>query len=300
MSETQGVSNRGQQPDGPDLQGPDLHGRVAVITGGASGIGLGMARAFAGTGMKLVLADLDDAARDAAVDAFRAAGTDAVGMRCDVSVHAQVQDLAKLATDTFGGVHVLCNNAGVGIPTATHPMKIADWRWIIDVDLYGPIHGVEVFLPIMEAQGEGHINSTSSMAGLFAGGFMGAYNVAKHGVVALMATLARDLAGRRSPVTASVLCPGPINTNISRHSVAYRPGRSKPAADGASAGQAAAGIQKMLEEQGMHPDEVGTLVLDAIRHRQFWILTHPGMAKIVTKQAAALAADGSLSGMPRV
>ena len=300
MSETQGVSTRGQQPDGPDLQGPDLHGKVAVITGGASGIGLGMARAFAGAGMKLVLADLDDAARDAAVDAFRASGTDAVGMRCDVSVHAQVQDLAKLATDTFGGVHVLCNNAGVGIPTATHPMKIADWRWIIDVDLYGPIHGVEVFLPIMEAQGEGHINSTSSMAGLFAGGFMGAYNVAKHGVVALMATLARDLAGRRSPVTASVLCPGPINTNISRHSVAYRPGRSKPAADGASAGQAAAGIQKMLEEQGMHPDEVGTLVLDAIRHRQFWILTHPGMAKIVTKQAAALAADGSLSGMPRV
>ena len=176
-------------------------------------------------------------------------------------------------------------------------MKMSDWRWILDVDLYGPIYGVEVFLPIMEAQREGHINSTSSMAGLFAGGFMGAYNVAKHGVVALMATLARDLHGRKSPVTASVLCPGPINTNISRHSVAYRPGREKPASDGAGAGKAAAGIQKMLEEQGMDPNEVGHLVLNAIRDGQFWILTHPGMAKIITKQTAALAADQSLTGM---
>lgn len=275
----------------------NLSGKVAVITGGASGIGLGMARAFADAGMKLVLADLDDAARDDAVASFRASGTEAVGLRCDVSVHEQVRSLAKLAMDSFGGVHVLCNNAGIGIPTATFPMKLADWRWILDVDLYGPIYGVDVFLPIMEAQKEGHINSTSSMAGLFAGGFMGAYNVAKHGVVALMATLARDLHGRKSPVTASVLCPGPINTNISRHSVAYRPGREKPAADGAGAGRTASNIQKMLEEQGMDPNEVGRIVLDAIRNGEFWIFTHPGMAKIITKQVAAMTADRSLTGM---
>ena len=126
----------------------ELNGKTAVITGGASGIGLGMARAFAGAGMKLVLADLDDSARDAAVTAFRSAGTEAVGMHCDVSVHEQVQALAALATETYGGVHILCNNAGIGIPTATHPMKLSDWRWILDVDLYGPIYGVEVFLPI--------------------------------------------------------------------------------------------------------------------------------------------------------
>ncbi len=277
----------------------NFKGKVAVITGGASGIGLGMARAFAGAGMKLVLADLDDAARDAVVAEFRSANVEAVGMRCDVSAHDQLKALAELSMQKFGGVHVLCNNAGVGIPTATHPMKLADWKWIIDVDLYGPIYGIDVFLPIMEAQGEGHISSTSSMAGLFASGFMGAYNVAKHGVVALMATLARDLAARKSAVTASVLCPGPINTNISRHSVSYRPGREKPAADGANAGQAAKGIQKMLEEQGMHPVEVGRLVLEAIQSGRFWIFTHPEMAKIVTKQVAAMVADGSLSGMPR-
>src|SRR5512147_312128 len=103
----------------------NLSGKVAVVTGGASGIGLGMARAFAGAGMKLVLADLDDAARDAAVVQFRADGIEAVGLRCDVSKHEQVQALAKLATDTFGGAHVLCNNAGVGIPTATYPLKLA-------------------------------------------------------------------------------------------------------------------------------------------------------------------------------
>src|SRR4030095_7176507 len=102
----------------------NLTGKVAVVTGGASGIGLGMARAFASAGMKLVLADLDDAARDTAVAALRADGIEAVGQRCDVSVHEQMQDLAKLAMDTFGGVHVLCNNAGIGIPTATFPMKL--------------------------------------------------------------------------------------------------------------------------------------------------------------------------------
>ncbi|MBM4204259.1 MAG: SDR family NAD(P)-dependent oxidoreductase [Gammaproteobacteria bacterium] len=277
----------------------NLNGKVAVITGGASGIGLGMARAFAGAGMHLVIADLDDAARTAALAEFHAAGIKAIGQRCDVSSQEQVQALARMTMDNFGGVHVLCNNAGVGIPTATHPMKLADWRWIIDVDLYGPIYGIDAFLPIMEAQGEGHINATSSMAGLFASGFMGAYNVAKHGVVALMATLARDLAGRKSAVTASVLCPGPINTNISRHSVAYRPGHAKPAADGVSVGQAAKGIQKLLEEQGMDPDEVGRIVLDAIHTGRFWILTHPDMAKIAVKQTAAMAADGSLTGVRR-
>lgn len=274
-------------------------GQVAVITGGASGIGLGMARAFANAGMKLLLADLDDAARDDAVMEFSQRGVEVMGVRCDVAAREQVQALAQTALDRFGAVHVLCNNAGVGIPTGFGPLRIEDWRWIIDVDLYGPIYGIEAFLPIMEKQGVGHINSTSSMAGLWAGGLMAAYNVAKHGVVALMATLARDLANRESAITASVLCPGPINTNISRHSVQYRPSRAKPAADGERAGRAARAIQQSLETEGMDPNDVGTLVLDAIQADRFWILTHPGMAKIITKQVAALAEDGSLTGLKK-
>ena len=271
----------------------DFTGRVAVITGGASGIGLGMARAFAGAGMKLVIGDLDTEALDAATEELSNAGAEIVGRRCDVSQRTEIEALADQAVDTYGGVNVLCNNAGIGIPTATHKMKLDDWKWIIDVDLWGPIYGVDVFLPLIEEQGEGHINATSSMAGLIAGGMMGAYNVAKHGVVALMATLERDLRGRKSPITASVLCPGPINTNISRHSVQFRPGRAKPKADGATSGKVASSIQASLEK-GMDPDEVGRLVLEAIGSDQFWILTHPRWTKTLQKQLDAMNDDRSL------
>jgi len=132
------------------------------------------------------------------------------------------------------------------------------------------------------------------MAGLIAGSMMGAYNVAKHGVVALMATLSRELTGRGSPITASVLCPGPINTNISRHSVEFRPGQAKPKADGKTSGKVASGIQAILDN-GMDPDEVGAMVLDAIRDDEFWILTHPHWAKAVDKQLTALKDDRSLT-----
>lgn len=272
----------------------DVSGRVAVVTGGASGIGLGMARAFAGAGMKLVIGDLDEAAMTAVGEELTNAGAEVVTRSCDVSDLEQVQNLADLAVDTYGGVNVLCNNAGIGIPTGTHNMKLDDWKWIIDVDLWGPIYGVNVFLPLIEEQGEGHINATSSMAGLIAGQMMGAYNVAKHGVVALMATLERDLRGRNSPVTASVLCPGPINTNISRHSVEFRPGQAKPKADGETSGKVASSIQSILES-GMDPDEVGRMVLEAINNGEFWILTHPHWSKAVQKMLDAMNDDRSLT-----
>jgi NAD(P)-dependent dehydrogenase (short-subunit alcohol dehydrogenase family) len=272
----------------------DVRDKVAVITGAASGIGLGMARAFAGAGARLVLADIESGPLDATVAELTAAGAEAVGVRTDVSQLADIEALAEATMDTYGAVHVLCNNAGIGIPTPTHRLNLDDWRWMIDVDLWGPIYGVKVFLPLMEQQGEGHINSTSSLAGLVAGGMMGAYNVAKHGVVALMATLERDLRGRKSPVRASVLCPGPINTNISRHSVEYRPSKAKPKADGVAEGRAGSNIQSMLE-QGMDPDEVGNLVLDAVQRDTFWVITHPRMIKLVTRQFDAMLNDGSLT-----
>ena len=253
-----------------------------------------MVRAFAKRGMKLVVADLDEAALDRAVEEVIAGGGEAVGQLCDVSDREAVQALADKVVASFGKVNVLCNNAGVGIPTPVKGMKLSDWKWILDVDLWGPIYGVEIFLPLIEEAGEGHINSTSSMAGLISSARMGAYNVAKHGVVALMAATERELRASKSPVTASVLCPGPINTNISFNSVAYRPGKAKPNADGKKSGEMARAIQASLE-QGMDPDEVGELVAESIAANKFWILTHPWWAKAAQKQLDALREDQSLT-----
>ena len=272
----------------------EFEGRVAVVTGGASGIGLGMCRAFAARSMKVMIADLDDAALAAAATELRDKGVEVATQACDVSKLEDVQALADATIQTFGAVHVLCNNAGVGIPTSARNMKLEDWKWIIDVDLWGPIYGVQAFLPLIEEQDEGHINTTSSMAGLIAAGTMGAYNVAKHGVVALMASLERELRYRKSTVHASVLCPGPINTNISRNSVEYRPGGRKPGSDSKSAGKIASGIQDILE-QGMDPDAVGELVAGAIAEKKFWVLTHPHWAKGLQKQLDALREDQSLT-----
>ena len=272
----------------------DFSGRTAVITGGASGIGLGMARAFAGRGMQLVLADLDSVLLKKAEQEFSDAGVAVVTQTCDVSKLEEIERLAELTLERFGGVHVVCSNAGVGIPTSARNMKLADWEWIINVDLWGPIYTVKTFLPLLEEQGGGHINATSSMAGLISSQMMGAYNVAKHGVVALMAATERELRAKKSNVRASVLCPGPINTNISQHSVDFRPGGGKPKGDSNKAGKMASNIQAALE-QGMQPDEVGELVLTSIEQEKFWILTHPHWSKGVRKQLDALIDDQTLT-----
>ena len=272
----------------------EFSGRTAVITGGASGIGLGMARALAGRGMQLVLADLDSVLLEKAEQEFLAAGVAVVTQACDVSKLEEIERLAALTLERFGGVHVVCSNAGVGIPTSARNMKLADWEWIINVDLWGPIYTVKTFLPLLEEQGVGHINATSSMAGLISSQMMGAYNVAKHGVVALMAATERELRAKKSNVRASVLCPGPINTNISKHSVEFRPGGGKPKGDSNKAGKMASNIQAALV-QGMQPDEVGELVLSAIEQEKFWILTHPHWGKAVQKQLDALIDDQTLT-----
>ncbi|MEZ7909021.1 MAG: SDR family NAD(P)-dependent oxidoreductase [Pseudomonadales bacterium] len=272
----------------------DFSGRTAVITGGASGIGLGMARAFAGRGMQLVLADLDSVLLKKAEQEFSDAGIAVVTQTCDVSRLEEIERLAELTLERFGGVHVVCSNAGVGLPTSARNMKLADWEWIINVDLWGPIYTVKTFLPLLEEQEVGHINATSSMAGLISSQMMGAYNVAKHGVVALMAATERELRAKKSHVRASVLCPGPINTNISQHSVDFRPGGGKPKGDSKKAGKLAGNIQAALE-QGMQPDEVGELVLNAIEQEKFWILTHPHWSKGVQKQLDALIDDQTLT-----
>ena len=271
----------------------NLNERVAVITGGASGIGLSMARAFGARGMKLVLADLDEELLHQANEELRALGIEVQTQLCDVSKAEEVDALAELALSTFGQVHVVCSNAGVGLPTSARNIKLSDWEWILNVDLWGPIHAVKTFLPILEAQDMGHISATSSVAGLLSSQMMGAYNVAKHGVVALMQSVERELRAKKSHVRASVLCPGPINTNISRHSISYRPGGGKPKGDSQKAGKTAQNIQASLE-QGMHPNEVGELVADSIAAEKFWILTHPKWLKLVQKQYDAMMDDRSL------
>jgi NAD(P)-dependent dehydrogenase (short-subunit alcohol dehydrogenase family) len=272
----------------------DVNGKTAVVTGGASGIGRGIVRCLAGEGMNVVLADIEQPPMDEVVAELAAKGTAAIGMRTDVSKLDQVEALAAAALDRFGAVHVLCNNAGVGVSNPVGATSMEDWRWTLDIDLWGPIHGVQVFLPIMERQREGHINSTASMAGLYAGASLAAYNVAKHGVVALMASLERDLRLAGSPVRASVLCPGPINTNI----VASE--RNRPPASAAKRVVSETGkkfwdiLTKSLSE-GMNPDEVGPMVLDAIVNEKFWVLTHPELATWVTKQNQQMVADRSLT-----
>ena len=268
--------------------------RVAVVTGGASGIGLGIARALGQRGMKLMIADLNEETIESAVRELRVEGVQAEGVRCDVSKLEDVEGLAAATLERFGTVHVLCNNAGVGLPTSSRNIKLEDWKWIIDVDLWGPIYGLKVFTPLIEAAGEGHISSTASMAGLISANKMGAYSVAKHGVVALMCALERELRSKKSSITASVLCPGPINTNISFNSLSYRPERADAVKTSTIKGRQGASIQASLES-GMAPDEVGNLVVDAIENQKFWILTHPHWAKGVQRQLDALREDQSLT-----
>ncbi len=272
----------------------DVNGKVAVVTGGASGIGRGMARCFGANGMKVVVADIESGPLDEVVAELSAKGVEALAVRTDVSKAEDIQALADATLERFGAVHVLCNNAGVGVSDPVAETSLEDWIWTLDIDLWGPIHGVRTFLPIMERQGEGHINSTASMAGLYAGASLGAYNVAKHGVVALMASLERDLRLAGSNVRASCLCPGPINTNIV-DSQRNRDPESAAQHVGTNAGVKFWDILTRQLSEGMDPDDVGPLVLDAVVNDRFWVLTHPEMAKIVDAQVKAMMDDQRLT-----
>jgi NAD(P)-dependent dehydrogenase (short-subunit alcohol dehydrogenase family) len=198
---------------------PDLRGKVAVVTGGASGIGMGIARQLIAEGMQVVIGDIEAGPLRKTADDLGA-----VGIPTDVSELESVRALARSAAERFGTVHVLCNNAGVGPLAAIADLTMADWHWIIGVNLYGVIHGVQTFLPILQANEDGgHIVNTASMAGLVAPPRLGAYSVTKFGVVALTEVLAAELAQAGSKVGASVLCPGVVRTNIGTSS------RNRPA-----------------------------------------------------------------------
>lgn len=270
--------------------------KVAVVTGAAGGIGLGMARAFSGAGMSVVLADLDADRVEAAAAELRADGHDAIGVATDVTKFDEVQALADAAMDTHGKVDVLCNNAGAAVFAKLYNVTMDDWQWTLDICLMGPIHGVKVFQPlIQQSENGGHINTTSSVSGLIAGAASGPYNVAKSGVIALMATLEREFRIQKGPHRASVLCPGPINTDISRNSVRNRTASKGEAARSGDGGKKLGDKIGDFLSNGMDPDEVGHIVLEAMMQGKFWIFTHPKLLKLYREQNEMMDENGMLS-----
>jgi len=265
----------------------DFAGRVAVVTGAASGIGLGLATRFAQEGMRVVLADVEALALDKACDGLHAQGFDVLGMRTDVSQAESVEELAQRTLAHFGGVHVLCNNAGVGGGfSKVWEATLKDWEWVLGVNLWGVIHGVRTFVPIMLSQGsEGHIVNTASIAGLVPG--IRAYSFTKHGVVALSEALYNNLAQTNSHIGVSVLCPGLIDTRI-MYAFRNRPARllNTPGVQVTDRELARAErVGNMASELGLAPDVVARIVVDAIRKDEFYILTHTRFDETVRTRA---------------
>lgn len=247
----------------------ELGGRVAVVTGAASGIGRALAEMFVAEGMKAVLADVDERRLSDVTSTLTSRGADVTSMVCDTSSEADVAELASLSVSRYGAVHVLCNNAGIAGGGDAWISSMDQWTRVVGVNLYGVIFGIRAFLPIMTAQGEGHIVNTASMAGLLAMPGFAPYNVTKHGVVALSEGLYLELKTTGSPVEVSVLCPGWVKTRIMEHEEAVG---TTP-----MTGLIAEFARSSIENEGIDPAEVAQQVLDAIHRDQFWILTHPDM-----------------------
>ena len=265
----------------------EFRGKVAVITGAASGIGRGLAERCAQEGMKVVLADVDEAALAQTERELRRAGADVIAVRTDVSKSDDVDALAQRALDAFGAVHLLFNNAGVGAGTTVWESTLADWEWVLGVNLWGVIHGVRTFVPLMLKQAdECHIVNTASMAGLVSGPALGVYKVTKHGVVSLSETLCCELSIMKSKIGVSVLCPAGVNTRV-MDSERNRPAELQNASAGESAHPAVTQAEAMLRrlvETGMPPSQVAEAVFDAIRDERFYILTHADWKPLVRKR----------------
>jgi NAD(P)-dependent dehydrogenase (short-subunit alcohol dehydrogenase family) len=249
-----------------------LEGRVAAVTGAASGLGRAMALAFAGEGMHAALADVDEPGLNSTLNEVQSRGARAFAMRVDVSRYQEVESFCSKAIAQFGATHVVCNNAGVSPLGAVWENTLADWQWILGVNLWGVIHGVRAFVPRLLAQGEGHVVNTASVAGLISPPGMGAYNVTKHAVVALSESLYHDLRLRGSPVGVSVLCPAYVPTGIAdsernRPRELLNPGRN-PSKEEAL-------LKKAVASGKLSADDVARAVVAAVKEERFYVLTHP-------------------------
>jgi NAD(P)-dependent dehydrogenase (short-subunit alcohol dehydrogenase family) len=250
----------------------ELDGRVAVVTGGASGIGLAMAERLGAEGMRLVLADVEAGPLVAAAARLRATGVEVADVRVDVADPAQVQLLADATMARFGAVHVVCNNAGVVTMGPTWEQSLDEWAWVLDVNLWGVVHGVRTFVPLLLEQGEpAHVVNTASIAGLVPSPGIAPYNVSKSGVVALSESLRLDLAARGAPIGVSVVCPGAVPTRIAES------GRNRPG------GAAPLDIPTQHEPPptALRPEQIADRVVEAITTDRFWVVTHEGSTALV-------------------
>jgi NAD(P)-dependent dehydrogenase (short-subunit alcohol dehydrogenase family) len=276
----------------------ELSGRVAVITGAGSGFGREFSRLGAARGMRLALADVNQAALDATVDELRAAGVDVFGVRTDVSKADEVQALADATMARFGAVHLLFNNAGVGSGGFVWESTDADWQWVMGANVWSVIHGVRIFTPLMLAHGEpGHIVNTASAAGLITAPNMGIYNVSKHAVVALSETLYQDLRLVKSRIGVSVLCPAFVPTGIA-HSHRNRPAelanRVPPTPSMLAAQQASV---KAVESGRISAPEIAELTFAAIERGTFYIVPHAKILDIVQQRMTDIVSGQNPSDM---
>ena len=250
---------------------------VAVITGAASGIGRGLSERFATEGMKVVLADVEEKPLVALEEDLRTQGATVLSVRTDVSNAPEVENLAVRTLDAFGAVHILCNNAGVICSRPVWEHTLADWEWVLGVNLWGVIHGIRSFVPRMLAQEDAcHIVNTASILGLVGGSGEGIYKVSKHGVVTLSETLADELAQKGANIQVHVLCPGWVRTGILESS-RNRPDVLQNAAERHSCELIVDGSRDTRAEMeaGLSPAEVAEYVYNAIRNGIFYIHTHP-------------------------
>jgi NAD(P)-dependent dehydrogenase (short-subunit alcohol dehydrogenase family) len=273
----------------------DFQGRVAVVTGAASGIGLASATRFAEEGMKVVLGDIQADALETAVATLQRAGHDVVGVPTDVSKYDQLQRLADHAIAAYGQVHIVHNNAGVLRAGTMEELTLEDWQWVFGVNLWSVIYGIKVFLPLIKQAGEGHIINTASTAGLQATPNIGPYNVTKFGVVGLTETLRLELDAGNIPIGASVLCPGSVQTLIcesdrNREATGFSAGHASQTAQGFT------DLAGPIIASGMAPAEVAGMIIPAIRNNDFWILTHPAWKNVLQERTAGLIENRLVSG----
>ena len=274
-----------------------LTGRVAVVTGGASGIGRALADRFVDEGMKVVIADIEETALDAAVAELTSGGADVIGVRTDVSDRASVEALAEATIGAFGAVHLLCNNAGVETGASFGEIPPAAWRWVLDVNLFGVIHGCQVFLPLLRAQDEAHIVNTGSLSSFATGTpTMTPYTVSKFGVLALSESLAIELRGEGASVGVSLLAPGPVRTRMPDSE------RNRPTAVASAEDlPARRALKQTLVERtasvGMEPAIVASMVTEAVRARRFFVLTHPEAALAAVRRRLVWMETGEEPGV---